>query len=52
MYFFWCTKYLINAPLGELKKKKKILVKAFVGFRSIAIYCSIHSYRVDNMVNP
>src|SRR2546421_11281637 len=21
MYFFWCTKYLINAPLGELKKK-------------------------------
>src|SRR5205823_2490767 len=23
MYFFWCTKYLINAPLGELKKKKK-----------------------------
>jgi len=24
MYFFWCTKYLINAPLGEIKKKKKI----------------------------
>ena len=23
MYFFWCTKYLINAPLGELKKKQK-----------------------------
>src|SRR5205085_12537473 len=27
MYFFWCTKYLINAPLGELKKKKNKKIK-------------------------
>src|SRR5437762_12359662 len=45
MYFFWCTKYLINAPLGELKKKKKKkLIQHLQGLNFFYYYTNFKNY--------